>query len=80
MFKLCVFSYADMMHVMLFLSSQMLSKALLECHEEAQKAGQKLALEVFVCGRNRLENEGATALSEVFEVYIHADMVNCDND
>lgn len=31
--------------------------------------GQKLALEVFVAGRNRLENEGATALSQVFEVY-----------
>ena len=47
---------------------QYLSKALLQCHEEAQKAGEKLALEVFVAGRNRLEDEGATALSEVFEV------------
>ena len=41
---------------------------MLECHEEAQKAGSKLALEVFVAGRNRLENVGATALSEVFEI------------
>ena len=47
---------------------QLLSKALMECHEEADKAGQRLALEVFVAGRNRLENEGAIALSEVFEV------------
>ncbi len=30
--------------------------------------GQKLALEVFVVGRSRLENEGAAALSEVFKV------------
>ena len=36
----------------------------------AQRAGQKLALEVFVAGRNRLENDGATALSEVFEVCV----------
>ena len=48
--------------------SQLLAQALLRCHEEAALAGQKLALEVFVSGRNRLENEGAAALSEVFEV------------
>ena len=47
---------------------QFLSKALLECHEEAQSVGEKLALEVFIAGRNRLENEGAKALSQVFEV------------
>lgn len=48
---------------------QLLSKAFLSCHEEAKKAGQQLSLEVFVAGRNRLENEGATALSNVFEVH-----------
>ena len=36
----------------------------------ALRAGQRLALEVFVAGRNRLENDGATALSEVFEVCV----------
>ncbi|XP_064404921.1 ran GTPase-activating protein 1-like isoform X2 [Halichondria panicea] len=45
----------------------LLSKALLDCHEEAQKAGQRLSLEVFVAGRNRLEDEGAKALSRLFE-------------
>lgn len=50
------------------LCPQILSKALLDCREEAERAGQRLALEVFVAGRNRLENDGAAALSEVFEV------------
>ena len=36
----------------------------------AQGSGQKLGLEVFVAGRNRLENDGATALAEVFEVCV----------
>lgn len=51
-----------------FLFLQIISRALLESHEEALKAGQRLALEVFIAGRNRLENDGATALSQVFEV------------
>lgn len=50
-------------------SPQILARALLQCHEEAQGAGQKLALEVFVAGRNRLEDDGAMALSQVFEVH-----------
>ena len=37
----------------------------------ALRAGQRLALEVFVAGRNRLEDNGATALSEVFEVCVY---------
>lgn len=44
----------------------MLSKALLETHREAEVAGLRFSPEVFVAGRNRLENEGATALAEVF--------------
>ena len=47
---------------------QILARALLDCHEEAKKAGSRLALEVFVAGRNRLEDQGAAAFSEVFEV------------
>ena len=47
----------------------------MQCHEEAQSDGQKLSLEVFVAGRNRLENVGATALSEVFEVSI---LLSCE--
>ena len=45
--------------------AQMLSKALLETHREAESAGLRFAPEVFVAGRNRLENEGAKALAEV---------------
>lgn len=45
---------------------KMLSDALLECIKESEAAGKKLAIEVFICGRNRLENEGAAALSRVF--------------
>ena len=47
---------------------QILAGALLECHEEASKEGHRFALEVFQSGRNRLEDEGATALAQVFQV------------
>lgn len=47
---------------------KMLAKALLDCHANSLKETSKpLALKVFIAGRNRLENEGATALSEVFK-------------
>ena len=64
--SLCLFFFVCLF-VCLFVF-QLLSKALLDCHEEANKTGQRLALEVFVAGRNRLENDGATALSQLFEV------------
>uniref|UniRef100_A0A182QN01 Uncharacterized protein n=1 Tax=Anopheles farauti TaxID=69004 RepID=A0A182QN01_9DIPT len=44
----------------------MLAKALLEGHAGSKKAGKALALKVFIAGRNRLENAGAKALSEMF--------------
>ena len=47
---------------------KMLSRALLNCHQAAADAGQKFALEEFTSGRNRLENKGAEAMAEVFEV------------
>ena len=50
--------------------SQILAGALLECHEEASKEGHKFALEVFQSGRNRLEDVGATALAQVFQVLL----------
>lgn len=50
---------------LLVCTAQMLSKALLEAHSEAEAAGLRFAPEVFVAGRNRLENDGATALAEV---------------
>lgn len=46
----------------------MLSRALLNCHQAAADAGEMFALEEFTSGRNRLENEGAKAMAEVFEV------------
>uniref|UniRef100_A0AAG5DA32 Ran-GTPase activating protein 1 C-terminal domain-containing protein n=1 Tax=Anopheles atroparvus TaxID=41427 RepID=A0AAG5DA32_ANOAO len=44
----------------------MLAKALLEGHGGSVKVGPPLALRVFIAGRNRLENAGAKALSEMF--------------
>lgn len=46
----------------------MLAKALCECLEASKKDGSPLALKTFIVGRNRLENEGAIALSEFFQV------------
>ncbi|XP_062548834.1 ran GTPase-activating protein-like [Armigeres subalbatus] len=44
----------------------MLAKALLACHAASSKQGRPLPLKVFIAGRNRLENDGAKALAEVF--------------
>jgi Ran GTPase-activating protein 1 len=43
---------------------------LLDCYNESRESGRTLSLKVFIAGRNRLENEGAKALSEVFKVII----------
>ncbi|KAG8038321.1 hypothetical protein G9C98_006648 [Cotesia typhae] len=45
---------------------KMLAKALLDCHANSSKEAKPLALKIFIAGRNRLENEGATALAGVF--------------
>ncbi|KRT85406.1 hypothetical protein AMK59_1476 [Oryctes borbonicus] len=45
---------------------KLLAKALLECYECSKNQGKPLALRVFIAGRNRLENDGAKALAEVF--------------
>lgn len=50
------------------LSLQILAAALTECHRKSSAQGKPLALKVFVAGRNRLENDGATALAEAFGV------------
>lgn len=44
----------------------MLAKSLNECHTAAAAAGRPFRLRVFIAGRNRLENEGARALADVF--------------
>ncbi|CAL1543294.1 unnamed protein product [Lymnaea stagnalis] len=46
---------------------KMLAECLTECHKSSLKAGRPLALRVFISGRNRLENEGATALAGAFK-------------
>ncbi|XP_056011418.1 ran GTPase-activating protein 1-like [Ostrea edulis] len=46
---------------------KMLTDCLTECHQNSVKAGKPLKLKVFVSGRNRLENPGATALAAVFK-------------
>lgn len=45
---------------------KMLAKALLDCYEASVTAGTPLKLKTFIAGRNRLENDGAKALSEFF--------------
>lgn len=45
----------------------MLAKALLDCHTASVQAGTPLQLKVFIAGRNRLENRGATELAKVFQ-------------
>lgn len=45
---------------------KMLAKALLDCHASSSKTGKPLALKVFIAGRNRLENDGGTALAKFF--------------
>nr|XP_003221037.1 PREDICTED: ran GTPase-activating protein 1 [Anolis carolinensis]XP_008108950.1 PREDICTED: ran GTPase-activating protein 1 [Anolis carolinensis] len=47
---------------------KILAGALKECHRKSSVQGKSLALKVFVAGRNRLENDGATALAEAFSV------------
>lgn len=47
---------------------KLLANALLDCYECSKKQGKPLALKIFIAGRNRLENEGAKALAEVFNV------------
>uniref|UniRef100_A0A8C2AUI5 Ran GTPase-activating protein 1 n=1 Tax=Cyprinus carpio TaxID=7962 RepID=A0A8C2AUI5_CYPCA len=45
-----------------------LASALTECHKQSSAAGSPLRLKVFIAGRNRLENDGATALAKAFKL------------
>ena len=49
-------------------SWQILSEALINCHRTSSEAGTPLQLQVFISGRNRLENPGAKSLAAAFEV------------
>ncbi|XP_051530772.1 ran GTPase-activating protein 1b isoform X2 [Myxocyprinus asiaticus] len=45
-----------------------LASALTECHKQSSASGSPLRLKVFIAGRNRLENDGATALAQAFKL------------
>ncbi|XP_076866313.1 ran GTPase-activating protein 1a [Brachyhypopomus gauderio] len=47
---------------------KILAAALKECHKKSSEAGAPLRLKVFIAGRNRLENDGATALAQAFQL------------
>ncbi|XP_061823331.1 ran GTPase-activating protein 1b [Nerophis lumbriciformis] len=47
---------------------KILAEALMECHRSSVTAGSALKLRIFVAGRNRLENEGASALAKAFQL------------
>ncbi|TKS90100.1 Ran GTPase-activating protein 1 [Collichthys lucidus] len=47
---------------------KILAEALIECHRQSSAHGAPLRLRVFIAGRNRLENEGARALSRAFQL------------
>uniref|UniRef100_A0A3Q1HVA2 Ran GTPase-activating protein 1 n=1 Tax=Anabas testudineus TaxID=64144 RepID=A0A3Q1HVA2_ANATE len=47
---------------------KILAASLTECHKNSSAEGTPLGLKVFVAGRNRLENDGATALAQAFQL------------
>ncbi|XP_062872346.1 ran GTPase-activating protein 1a isoform X2 [Trichomycterus rosablanca] len=47
---------------------KILAAALTECHKRSSEAGSPLKLKIFIAGRNRLENCGATALAQAFQL------------
>lgn len=46
---------------------KILAEALTECHKQSSALRAPLRLRVFIAGRNRLENEGASALAKAFQ-------------
>lgn len=53
----------------------MLAQALSDCYDSGAKVGTPLQLKVFIAGRNRLENDGAKALAQVFQKVKTLEMV-----
>ncbi|CAH1155792.1 unnamed protein product [Phaedon cochleariae] len=47
---------------------KLLASALTDCYNCSKSKGKPLALKVFIAGRNRLENDGAKALAQVFKM------------
>uniref|UniRef100_A0A4W5KV58 Ran GTPase activating protein 1b n=1 Tax=Hucho hucho TaxID=62062 RepID=A0A4W5KV58_9TELE len=59
---------------------KILAAALTECHEQSSALGAPLKLKVFIAGRNRLENEGATALALAFQHNPHLRILNLNDN
>ncbi|KAK5616125.1 Ran GTPase-activating protein 1 [Crenichthys baileyi] len=47
---------------------KILAASLIQCHKQSRENNTPLNLKVFVAGRNRLENDGATALAQAFQL------------
>uniref|UniRef100_A0A3B4T299 Ran GTPase-activating protein 1 n=1 Tax=Seriola dumerili TaxID=41447 RepID=A0A3B4T299_SERDU len=47
---------------------KILAASLIQCHKKSSAESTPLSLRVFVAGRNRLENDGATALAQAFQL------------
>ncbi|KAK7939403.1 hypothetical protein WMY93_002729 [Mugilogobius chulae] len=47
---------------------KILAASLIHCHKNSSAEGCPLSLKVFVAGRNRLENDGAIALAQAFQL------------
>uniref|UniRef100_A0A667WFG5 Ran GTPase-activating protein 1 n=1 Tax=Myripristis murdjan TaxID=586833 RepID=A0A667WFG5_9TELE len=47
---------------------KILAASLIECHKKSSAEGAPLSLKLFIAGRNRLENDGATALAQAFQL------------
>lgn len=47
---------------------KILAASLIQCHKSSSAEGSPLSLKVFVAGRNRLENDGAIALAQAFQL------------
>ncbi|XP_041863876.1 ran GTPase-activating protein 1a isoform X1 [Melanotaenia boesemani] len=47
---------------------KILASSLTQCYKKSSVEGNPLSLKVFVAGRNRLENDGATALAQAFQL------------
>ncbi|KAM6966270.1 LOW QUALITY PROTEIN: ran GTPase-activating protein 1-like [Tautogolabrus adspersus] len=50
------------------IGGEILAASLSQCHEKSSADGAPLSLKVFVAGRNRLENDGAKALAQAFQL------------
>nr|XP_033944977.1 ran GTPase-activating protein 1-like isoform X1 [Pseudochaenichthys georgianus] len=55
---------------------KILAAALIQCYKTSSAEGTPLGLKAFVAGRNRLENEGATALAQAFKLMGSLEEIN----